>query len=239
MSELSVVVPALDEEVEIEGTLRRAREALGPRAELIVVDGGSRDRTVERARGHARVLRSPKGRGRQLNAGAATARSPVLLFLHADTHLPRGSGEAILRALEAPGVVGGWFRFGVRPRPRSGGGFWWLERAVNVRTRLFRSATGDQGIFVHRDTFREMGGFREIPLFEDVAFSGALRRRGRVVLLPLVARTSRRRWERRGLGRTAAEHLALRAAYRLGVGPERLALLYESGRVVGRERGTP
>ena len=224
--ELSVVVPALNEAGWIAPTLERARAALGPEAELIVVDGGSVDRTRERARPLARVLECDAGRGRQLNVGARAARGRVLVFLHADTRLEDGAGAAILEAVER-GADLGCHRFGVHPPPEGPGRWSLLERAVNLRTRLFRTATGDQAVFATRAFLRRVGGFPEQPLFEDVAFIRRSRRAGgRFRVLPVTARTSRRRWESAGFLTTVLLHLALRAGHALGIPPRRLAEWY-------------
>lgn len=226
MASFSVIVPALDEAEWIAPTLRAARRALGPEAELIVVDAGSRDATREVAAPLARVLASAPGRGVQMNAGAEAASGDVLLFLHADTRLPRAAGRRILARFHDPGVVGGCFRFGLHPAPAGFDRFRLLELGVNLRTRLFRTATGDQAIFVRREVFRSVGGFPEFPLFEDVALVRRLRRRGRFAPLGAVARTSRRRWEREGFWRTVSLHWLLRAGFWAGVPPERLAGWY-------------
>lgn len=223
---LSAVVPTLNEADWIDGTLESARAGLGADAELIVVDGGSVDDTRRRARRRARVLETEPGRGRQLNRGAREARGDVLVFLHADTRLPEGAGEAILRAV-GEGAEVGCHRFGVDPPP--GGLDRWslLERAVNLRSRLFRTATGDQAIFAVRPLVERVGGFPDQPLFEDVAFLRRARRSGgRFRVLPVTARTSRRRWEATGFLATVLLHLGLRLGHALRVPPRRLAEWY-------------
>lgn len=230
MRDLSVVIPSLDEEERIGETLRGARRAFGSGAELIVADGGSRDATRERAYGLARVVRAGGGRGPQLNAGATAARGDVLIFLHADTRPEPGSGRLVTNALAAPGVVGGCFRFAVSPPAGAAGRYRLLEAGVRLRTRLFRTATGDQILFAKRAAFRRAGGFPDYPLFEDVVFVRRLRRLGRFALLDAVARTSRRRWEEGGFWTTVLEHWGLRAAFRMGVSPHRLAAWYRTGR---------
>lgn len=223
---LSVVVPTLNESGWIGPTLERARAVLGRDAELIVVDGGSVDDTRERAREAARVLECEAGRGRQLNVGARAARGRVVLFLHADTWLEEGSREAITEAV-ADGADLGCHRFGVYPPPGSFGRWSLLERGVNLRTRLFRTATGDQAIFATRSHLRRTGGFPEQPLFEDVSFVARSRRAGgRFRLLPATARTSRRRWESAGFAATVLLHLGLRIGHALRVPPGRLAEWY-------------
>lgn len=238
MPDVSVVVPALDEEDLVVGALRSARAALGRSAELVVVDGGSTDRTRERATPLARVLRSEPCRGRQLDVGARAARGRVLLFLHADTRLPAGAGEALRRALARPDAAGGCFRFAVQPPAPLLSRWRLLETAVALRTRWLRTATGDQALFARRDAYRRAGGFPPWPLFEDVELVRRLRRVGRFVRADAPARTSRRRWERRGFWRTVLTHWGLRAAFAAGASPERLAELYEAGRL-SRPRRPP
>lgn len=224
--DLSVVVPALNEAGWIGPTLERAGSVLGPGVELIVADGGSVDGTREIARRRARVVESGSGRGRQLNRGLRAARGRVVLFLHADTRLEEGAREAILGAVD-DGADLGCHRFGVHPEPDGFGRWSLLERAVNLRTRLFRTATGDQAIFATRSLLRRVGGFPDQPLFEDVAFVGRARRSGgQFRVLRTRARTSRRRWEASGFFSTVLLHWALRLGYALRIPPRRLAEWY-------------
>jgi len=218
-------VPALDEAVELPGTLE-AVAAVFPEAEVIVADGGSRDDTARIAAASARVVRSAPGRGRQLNAGAEAASGDVLVFLHADTHVCEGAREALQTVLAEDRVVGGCFELGLRgpsarrPIARV------LSTAINLRSRLLSTATGDQAIFARRRVFDGLGGFAELDLFEDVLFYRRLRRAGRVVVLRPPVLTSDRRWCSRGYLRTIGIHLWLRCLLALGVEPARLADRY-------------
>ncbi|WP_419161874.1 TIGR04283 family arsenosugar biosynthesis glycosyltransferase [Candidatus Palauibacter sp.] len=218
--EFSVIVPTLDEESRLDETLRRARAALGPESELIVVDGGSRDRTAEIAALHGAALAAARCRGTQLATGARAATGQILIFLHADTWLPEGSGDALRAAVRA-GAGAGCFRFAVHP-PARGLRYRLLEWGVNWRTQCFNTATGDQAIFASRGAYDASGGFGDLPLFEDVAFVRAVRRVARFEKLPLAALTSRRRWEG-GFLRTVLKHWALRVAYSAGADPSRLS----------------
>ena len=222
----SVIIPTLNEESTIESCLEQARRALGSGSELIVSDGGSRDSTVRLATPHARVVTGPRGRGTQLNAGARASGGAVLVFLHADTFLQPSVGRSIREILRDASVVGGCCRFAVEPVASPAGRYALLELGVNLRTRLFRTATGDQAIFARRHVFERVGGFPELPLFEDVAFVRLLKRQGAFRPIGAVARTSRRRWERHGFWRTVALHWLLRVANRAGVPPRRLARWY-------------
>ena len=168
---ISVVVPALDEASGIAVCLASARDPHV--ADIIVVDGGSRDATSELAGRLAdRVLRAAPGRALQMNAGAAIARGDVLLFLHADSRLPAGFGASVTRAIEG-GAVGG--RFDVRLRGRHPG-FPLLGAAINARSRWSGIATGDQAIFVTRAAFDSVGGYRPLPIMEDFDLVQRLRR---------------------------------------------------------------
>ncbi len=213
---LSVVVPALNEAAGI----RAALEALAPLRsrghEVIVVDGGSSDRTPELAAGLCdRVLSAPRGRALQMNAGARVATGDVLVFLHADTRLPPRADQLILNSSM-------WGRFDVQIDGRHP-----LLKVVawtmNLRSRLSGIATGDQAIFVRRDAFP---GYPEIALMEDIALSRILKKRGPPACLRERALTSGRRWESRGVLRTILLMWRLRLLYFLGVSPERLARRY-------------
>jgi rSAM/selenodomain-associated transferase 2 len=223
---LSVIVPALNEEGVLAAALNGAR-APGV-LEVIVVDGGSDDSTVDVARALADVVRvGARGRAAQMNDGVAASHGDVLLFLHADTILPAGFDAAVQRALDDPRVVGG--RFDLRLVPSS---FllWLTGELINLRSRLTRIATGDQAIFVRRAVFEEMGGFPLLPLMEDVAFTTALKSRGRIACLRERVVTSSRRWVRNGVIRTVLLMWSLRLLYFFGVAPERLAQLYRDAR---------
>ncbi len=217
---LSLVIPVLNEAENLEDVLRNAASAC-PGAELIVVDGGSRDGTPElvaRFPG-VRLLQSERGRAVQMNAGGAAAQGDILMFLHADTRLPTGAAAAVAAALRDPEVVGG--RFDIRLDSRRV-----LIRAVanlmNTRSRLTGIATGDQAMFVRRSVFAAVGGFPRIPLMEDVEFSRQVKRLGRLAALRLQVTASARKWEREGILRTILLMWSLRLLYWLGVSPVRL-----------------
>jgi rSAM/selenodomain-associated transferase 2 len=218
---LSVVIPAWNEE----GAIAEAIRSVRGQAEVVVVDGGSEDHTcaVAEAAG-ARVLRGPRGRGRQLSLGAQEAGGDWLVFLHADTRLEAGWADA-LGALD-PGVVGGAFRFAV---DAAAPGYRLLERAVALRCRLLRLPYGDQALFARREAYARAGGFPPLPLMEDVAFVRRLARIGRLAFPRVRAFTSARRWEHGGLLRITARNAWLLALYGLGHPPERLARRYEGG----------
>lgn len=219
---LSAIIPTLDEAGEIEETLTRVRAALGPDAEIVVVDGGSRDGTRALAARHARVLECGPCRGAQLHRGALATRGDILVFVHADTWLSSGVGSAI-RVAVAGGAVAGCCRLAVRATGRR---YRWLERGIAWRTRRFSTATGDQTLFATREAYVEAGGFGPHPLFEDVRLVRALKRVGRFEPIEAVAATSPRRWTERGFVRTVLEHWLLRLRHAAGAEPSRLARRY-------------
>lgn len=220
---LSIVLPVLNEAECIVATLQKLQALRRQGVELIVVDGGSQDATVSLAETLAdRIIASPPGRAIQMNAGAAVARGSVLLFLHADTTLPEDAVQAIFSAMEQGAD---WGRFDVEIAGRLR-----MLRVValmmNLRSRIFSVATGDQGIFVKRTHFERLGAYPPIPLMEDLALSDALRSVSKPACLRSKVITSGRRWEKHGLWRTIFLMWRLRAAFRCGVSPARLAQRY-------------
>lgn len=233
---VSVVIPALNEEASIAAAILSARRAGAD--EVLVVDGGSAYATVAAALPLADgVILSPPGRARQMNAGAGASRGDVLVFLHADTTLPAGSADAVRSALAADGVVGGAFSVHLCVSPGAPTAKRALLRAtgamINLRARLFRAYTGDQAIFVLRETFERLGAYPEIPLMEDVELSRRMTRHGKTFLLAARVATSARRWEARGIVSTILLMWSLRIAYLLGMPPQRCARRYRGG-VPGR-----
>jgi rSAM/selenodomain-associated transferase 2 len=222
---LSVIVPTLDEEARI-GRRLEELAALAGVGETIVVDGGSADRTVAIARGfpEVRVLVAPRGRGPQMNAGAAAAAGDVLLFLHADASLPPDAARWVAVALAEPGVVAGAFRTWT---VADAGPTWLgpLLHLADVRSRLARLPYGDQAVFVRRDSFARAGGFPDQPLMEDVELARRLARLGRIRTVPASVRVSGRRFLAHPV-RAAATMRLLPLLYRLGVPPHVLATLY-------------
>lgn len=223
---ISVLVPVLDEAAGIESMLQNLLGLHGD-FEILVIDGGSADDTVERARPYASVLVGERGRAAQMNQGARNAKGDVLLFLHADTTLPHNSLHQIERALDDPAVVGGRFKLSL-DSPRLV--YRIVEKAINLRDRLFGGFTGDQAIFVRARAFLELGGYQPIPLMEDLDLGARMSRRGKVVRLPLAATTSARRWEKDGLFRTIFLMWCLRYSYFFGLPPTLLTRFYANTR---------
>ena len=220
---LAVIVPVLNEATGIVGALQALAPLRAQGHELIVVDGGSSDNTVALSRPHAdRVVDSPQGRARQMNAGAALASGDVLLFLHADTQLPSGAATLLQHAV-AQGAA--WGRFDVRIEGRSA---WFpvIARCMNGRSRLTGIATGDQAMFVRRDVFQRVGGFPDQPLMEDIELSRQLRAIAQPACLRACVRTSGRRWESHGVWRTILLMWQLRWRYWRGVPADQLAKAY-------------
>jgi rSAM/selenodomain-associated transferase 2 len=221
---LSIVVPVLNEEAGIAETLGSLSGLRARGAEVIVVDGGSRDRTVALARPLCdRLISAPRGRAAQMNAGAGAARGDVLLFLHADTHLPAGADRLVREGLASSGRP--WGRFDVRIAGRHPL-FPLIATLMNLRSRATGIATGDQAMFVDRDAFAAIGGFPDIALMEDIVLSRRLKRLGRPLCLRARALTSGRRWEKHGVVRTIFTMWHLRLAFFLGAEPAKLAASY-------------
>jgi rSAM/selenodomain-associated transferase 2 len=222
LGRLTIVVPALDEASIIAATLQALAPLRARGAEVIVVDGGSGDRTAALARPLAdRVIAGPHNRGAAMNAGVALGSGDILLFLHADTALPDDADRLIAGAL----LHRCWGRFDLRIAGRHPL-LALVARMINWRSRLTGIATGDQAIFVARKAFGSVGGFPDLPLMEDIALSQKLKRLCRPVCIAAPAVTSGRRWDHHGLWRTIALMWRLRLAYYLGATPARLALAY-------------
>lgn len=216
---LSIIVPALDEAAGIAAALAALAPLRARGHEVIVADGGSADGTADLAAPLAdRVVAAPRGRARQMNAGAAAASGDALLFLHADTRLPPEADRLVVAAL----ATAPWGRFDVRIEGRSPL-LGMVAFFMNWRSRLTGIATGDQAIFVRRADF---AGFPDIALMEDIAFSKAMKRRGAPACLRVRAATSGRRWDEHGTLRTIVLMWRLRLAYALGARPEDLARRY-------------
>ena len=220
--QISVIIPALDEAEVIGLALSTVVET--PEIELIVVDGGSQDATAEIARSYgARVLTSPPGRARQMNAGAKVAAGECLLFLHADTRLPAQFAGEVRRILAVPGVIAGAFELRI---DGTGWGLRLVERAANLRSRLLQLPYGDQGLFLRAAQFHALGGYPEIAFMEDFELLRRLRRLGKIGIAPQSVLTSARRWESLGVLRAMLLNQFFLLAYLLGTPPRHIAHWY-------------
>lgn len=218
---LSVIIPTLNEADTIGSTLRTARSQ---DAEILVVDGGSSDDTVQRAmESGATVVSSAPGRARQQNCGAASAEGRVLLFLHADTHLPSDYAAQIFETLMDPKTAAGAFRFKTdldHPLMKL------IEAVTHLRSRFLQLPYGDQGLFLRKRLFEKLKGFPEVDIAEEIFFLRKVSKHGRIRTLRTEAVTSARRWRRLGLLRTTLINQLILLGCGLGISPERLASLY-------------
>lgn len=219
-----MLVPTLDEERELPDLLDHLAGLHG-RWEVLIADGGSGDRTVAIARAHParpRVVERGGGRAAQLNAAARAATGEILVFLHADSRLPRDAYASLAQTSRVPAVVGGNFalRFtGDRIFER------WLGAVYRLQRR-HGFYYGDSSVWVRRETFEALGGYREIPIMDDYDFVRRLQRSGETRCLPGPATTSPRRWRRAGMARTVLAWFVIRWLFVAGVPPQRLAHLY-------------
>lgn len=225
---ISVIVPVFREAETINGFLETVQTVFpAPAHEIIVVDGSPEGDT------HAAIdlpqiktIHSGRGRARQMNCGAAMARGKILLFLHADTLLPGDAPELITSLLSKDlGLVGGAFSLGINDDriPLKV-----IECSANLRSRMTRAPYGDQSIFLRKDHFDRVGGFREIPIMEDLELMTRIRKKGgRIHILKQKSVTSPRRWKKEGIAVCTLRNWLIRLLYHLGVPADRLAGLYK------------
>ena len=224
MSKFSFILPTLNEASVVQNQLARLQLVRELGHEVILVDGGSSDTTVQLASSLVdQLLVTAPGRSLQMNAGAASATGDLLVFLHVDTELPQDAAELIMRAMAAPDSDWGWFcvRLSNSRLP-----FKIIAGCMNLRARLTFVCTGDQAMFVTRELFNRVGGFPQLPLMEDVAISKLLRRKSTPnwITQPVIA--SSRRWEQKGILRTVLLMWWLRLLYFMGVNPAHLQRIY-------------
>lgn len=219
---VSIIIPTLDEESHIGKLLRHLRSSF-PGTEVIVADGGSTDATLSESEGLVTIVRSKKGRAFQMNRGAKDASGSVLWFLHADCWPTARSLELIKACLRDPNVIGGAFRWAIDSKS-------WFARlctdAAFRKNRRKRNLFGDMGIFLRREVFEELGGFAELPLFEDADLSDRMKKVGETVVLDEILLSSDRRYRKFGLFLSFAGNDILKIAYGVGFSPHYMAGFY-------------
>lgn len=224
---VSIVIPTLNEAKRIEQTL--ASTKTGTNVEVIVVDGGSWDGTVEIATTvwGVKVLHATRGRAKQMNRGAAAATGEILLFLHADTCLPSGFDVMIRAALLQPGTIAGAFSLQIDSPVKS---LRLIEWGINWRSRVLQMPYGDQAIFLKLSVFQQFGRFPEFPMMEDFELMRRLRRIGRIAIIPTPVLTSPRRWLRQGVCKTTLKNQIAIVFYLLGISIEKIDRWYRRER---------
>jgi rSAM/selenodomain-associated transferase 2 len=221
-----VVIPALNEEQHLFQTLEIVGE--GFNVEAIVVDGGSTDETRKIVEGfYPYLLKYGYGRAAQQNIGAADATGELLLFLHADTLLPERWDWIIRKTLADPAVALGAFTFKIKEQMR---GLEFIEKTANKRSRDWKLPYGDQGLFMRKETFEQVGGFPDMPIMEDYALVRAAGEFGEIVTVPEAAITSGRRWKEHGVFKVTLINKLMVAGYHMGVSPDKLARFYRQKR---------
>lgn len=226
---ISAVIPVLDEGQQINKMLDFLKvAAAGALYEVIVVDGDPTGSTIRNvANSGVITLTAPKGRATQMNAGAVRASGDILLFLHADTLLPKNAFTKIIEVLTDGRFIGGAFDLGIQNRR-------WIFQvigwAASWKHRLTRVPYGDQAIFMLRSYFQELGGYPEIPLMEDVELMKRVKRNGgRIIILPQAVMTSSRKWEKDGVAYTIVRNWMIQTLYLLGMPAKRLVRYYYKG----------
>jgi rSAM/selenodomain-associated transferase 2 len=220
-SDISIIIPALNEE---ENIPLLAKDLAGGAFEVILVDGGSTDATVELAKRHSfTVVTCRQGRGHQQNVGAQQAHGRILVFLHADTRLPDNFAAMVTQALDSGGCVAGAFSLAIEQPTHA---MHFITACANLRSHLFQLPYGDQAIFIRRDTFLQLGMFPELQIMEDYVFMKRARKHGRITILREKVITSARRWRRLGVVRTTLINQLVILGFFCKVSPEKLALLY-------------
>lgn len=220
---ISVIIPILNEAKILNQTLSKLQPELKDH-ELIIVDGGSIDGSIEIAEKYGKVVTSERGRAKQLNTGAAAATGDILVFLHADVWLESGALFSVTETLSA-GYVGGGFLQKIDGRSLL---YRLIEITADMRGKYQKIFYGDSGIFVSKRDFLNIGGFPEVPIMEEVEFSKSLRKLGKTRMVKPHIHISARRWESKGIIRTTVKNYFITLLYNCGFSLERLAKLYKN-----------
>jgi rSAM/selenodomain-associated transferase 2 len=224
LNEMDLINPMMDHLEVLDGS---------DECEIIMVDGSPDGGTIKTVtRQGVLCVKSPQGRASQMNAGAALATGEILIFLHADTRLPRQALELISKVMTRQALIGGAFDLRIDTKRLI---LKIIARIASLRSRLTRIPYGDQAIFIHRDYFNQVGRYPEIPLMEDVALMRRIKRAGgRIYFVPDPVITSARRWEQEGILYTTLRNWLLLGAYTLGAAPDNLAKYYKTARGVAK-----
>jgi rSAM/selenodomain-associated transferase 2 len=219
---ISIIIPALNEMENLPRTLNAVSNAVG--VEVIVVDGGSSDDTIKVANSFgARVISAPRSRSQQMNLGASIAKGEILLFLHADTCLPKNFDSVVRQILLQSNAIAGVFELKIDGKKV---GLRLVEWGVSMRSHLFQMPYGDQAIFLQASLFHSIGKFPELPIMEDFELIRLLKKKGRIAIASAPVLTSSRRWQKLGIFRTTLINQLMIVGYLLGVSPSKLANWY-------------
>lgn len=221
-AKISIIIPVLNEAASIATVVQQA--LTGNNIEIIVIDGGSQDETVDVVQAlDVKLIHSSPGRAQQMNLGAKQATGDILLFLHADTYLPEQFDRMIRQSLTQPQTVAGAFQLKIAADLR---GIHWVEKIVNWRSHFFQLPYGDQAIFLKASTFWQLGGFPQLPIMEDFELIRQLRKKGKIAIASAAVVTSGRRWQKLGILKTTLLNQLIIIGYLLGISPDQLVRYY-------------
>ncbi|WP_414622398.1 TIGR04283 family arsenosugar biosynthesis glycosyltransferase [Calothrix sp. CCY 0018] len=231
-AKISIIIPTLNESKNIQATLSSTQ--ISTNVEVIVVDGGSKDNTVDIVESlGVKVITGYQNRARQMNAGAKNATGDILLFLHADTVLPADFDAMIRTAMQQPLTVAGAFALRINATQP---GLRLIEWGVKLRSKWFNMPYGDQAIFMTKDKFNDIGGFPELPIMEDFELIRNLKSLGKITFIPVPVITSPRRWLKKGILQTTLINQIVIIAYFLGVSPQRIRSWYRGEKLIKHNR---